>query len=175
MLNANEYEIRKLLFDSEVSRYKISKETGIPQNTLSDLVNGKTDIKKMRFDNAAKLTEYAKKLKGASEMGNYFVIRELGSLFETTEAAVDFAQSYWDELKEDRRTSEMDTYGWESVADDIIETIGQGVYEEGDFVNIEIGSYWTKSGNPELIHVGELASVPELNEDGDFKGEYILK
>ena len=62
MLNANEYEIRKLLFDSEVSRYKISKETGIPQNTLSDLVNGKSDIKKMRLDNAAKLTEYAMKI-----------------------------------------------------------------------------------------------------------------
>lgn len=62
MLKANEYEIRKLLFDSKVSRYRISKETGIPQNTLSDLVNGKTDINKVRFDNAAKLTEYAIKI-----------------------------------------------------------------------------------------------------------------
>lgn len=61
MLIASEKAIRKLLFESEISRYRISKETGIPQNTLSDLVNGKTDIKKMRFDNAAKLTEYALK------------------------------------------------------------------------------------------------------------------
>lgn len=67
MLRADEHEIRKLLFDSNISRYKISKETGIPQNTLSDLANGKTDIKKMRLDNAAKLTEYAIKLKGDSE------------------------------------------------------------------------------------------------------------
>lgn len=63
MLRADEYQIRKLLFESEISRYRISKETGIPQNTLSDLVNGKTDIKKMRFDNASKLTEYALKNK----------------------------------------------------------------------------------------------------------------
>lgn len=174
MLNANEYEIRKLLFDSNISRYKISKETGIPQNTLSDIVNGKTDIKKMRLDNAAKLTEYAIKLKGASKMENYFVVRELGSLFETAEAAVEFAKTYWDELKEDRRTSEMDTFGWDSVADDINETLGHGVYEEGDFVNIEIGSYWTKSGNPELVHVGEIKTIPMLNEDGDFEGEYLL-
>ena len=62
MLKADEYEIRKLLFDSNISRYKISKETGIPQNTLSDLANEKTDIKKMRLDNAAKLTEYALKI-----------------------------------------------------------------------------------------------------------------
>lgn len=62
MLNASEKAIRELLFNSEVSRYRISKETGIPQNTLSDLVNGKTDINKMRFDNAAKLTEYALKI-----------------------------------------------------------------------------------------------------------------
>lgn len=62
MLQASEALIRKLLFESDITRYRISKETGIPQNTLSDLVNGKTDIKKMRLDNAAKLTEYAIKI-----------------------------------------------------------------------------------------------------------------
>lgn len=45
------------------SRYRISKEVGISQNTLSNYANKITPIGKMSLDNAIKLTEYAKKLK----------------------------------------------------------------------------------------------------------------
>lgn len=60
MLHAEEKLIRRLIFESEVSRYRIAKDTGIPSNTLSDIRTGKTAIAKMRFETAAKLTEYAK-------------------------------------------------------------------------------------------------------------------
>lgn len=43
------------------SRYRISKETGISQNTLSNYANDVTPIGKMSLDNAIKLTEYAQK------------------------------------------------------------------------------------------------------------------
>lgn len=62
MLYAEEKLIRKLIFESEVSRYRIAKDTGIPSNTLSDIHTGKTSIAKMRFGTAAKLTEYAKEM-----------------------------------------------------------------------------------------------------------------
>ena len=62
MLKADESKIKWLIFESGVSMYSVSKNTGIPQSTLSDLKKEKTDIEKMLFKNAAKLTEYAEKL-----------------------------------------------------------------------------------------------------------------
>lgn len=52
-----------LLYKSGISRYRISKATGIPQTTLSDLSAGKTTIDQMRFKNAAILTDYAMRMK----------------------------------------------------------------------------------------------------------------
>jgi len=49
--------IQKLL-DSDISNYRIYKDTGIAQSTLSDLKNGKTSIDSMRLDNALKLNDY---------------------------------------------------------------------------------------------------------------------
>lgn len=55
--------IQKLL-DSDITNYRIYKDTGIAQSTLSDLKNGKTTIDSMRLDNALKLNEYyLKKIK----------------------------------------------------------------------------------------------------------------
>ena len=44
------------------SRYRIWKETGISQKTLSNYATGITPIGRMSLDNAIKLTEYARKL-----------------------------------------------------------------------------------------------------------------
>ncbi len=68
MLYAEEKLIRKLIFESEVSRYRIAKDTGIPSNTLSDIHTGKTSIARMRFGTAAKLTEYAKEMEKMLEV-----------------------------------------------------------------------------------------------------------
>lgn len=56
-LNVIEWLIKR----SGISRYSISKATGIGQATLSDLATGKTSLDKMTLGNAIKLTEYASK------------------------------------------------------------------------------------------------------------------
>ena len=48
---------------SNATRYRISKETGVPQSNLSDLVNGKREMKNLTIEVGSKLTAYAKKLK----------------------------------------------------------------------------------------------------------------
>lgn len=48
---------------SNATRYRISKETGVPQSNLSDLVNGKRKMKNLTIEVGSKLTAYAKKLK----------------------------------------------------------------------------------------------------------------
>ncbi|WP_274641582.1 XRE family transcriptional regulator [Streptococcus equinus] len=42
------------------SRYQISKATGISEQTLSNYVKGRTDVGNMSYNNAIKLTQYAK-------------------------------------------------------------------------------------------------------------------
>ena len=48
------YNIEQLL-ESNISNYRIYKETGINQSTLSDLKNGKTSLDSMKLINAEKL------------------------------------------------------------------------------------------------------------------------
>lgn len=57
MTNDIKRNIQNLL-DSDITNYRISKDTGIAQSTLSDLINGKTTIDSMRLDNALILNEY---------------------------------------------------------------------------------------------------------------------
>lgn len=55
--------IQALLESKEVSNYKISKETGIAQTTLSDYAVGKSKIGNMKLDHAIKLNNYYLKIK----------------------------------------------------------------------------------------------------------------
>lgn len=50
--------IKKLLFESEISMYEVSKATGIPQTTLSRFVRKESDIENMSLKNALKLNDY---------------------------------------------------------------------------------------------------------------------
>lgn len=51
-------EILNLLTNN--SRYQISKATGISEQTLSNYANSVTDVGRMSYNNAIKLTKYAK-------------------------------------------------------------------------------------------------------------------
>lgn len=53
-------KIKKLL--DETTAYRISKETGIGETTISRWVTGKTPLHKMSLENAIKLTDYYNKL-----------------------------------------------------------------------------------------------------------------
>jgi DNA-binding NtrC family response regulator len=47
------------LFQNETA-YIISKESGVPKQTVTDLVNGKSDMKKAKFITIQKFYKYAK-------------------------------------------------------------------------------------------------------------------
>lgn len=63
MLDANEQDIRWLLFESGVSYYRIGKDTGIPQPNVYKLQQGQSKIENLRFNTASALTTYARKIK----------------------------------------------------------------------------------------------------------------
>ncbi|MCS4488390.1 XRE family transcriptional regulator [Streptococcus sciuri] len=50
-----------LAFLTSHSRYQIAKATGISEQTLANYAKGRTDVGNMSYNNALKLTEYAKK------------------------------------------------------------------------------------------------------------------
>ena len=55
--------IEKLLFESDISMYKISKATGIAQTTLSRFTRKESNVENMSLKNALKLNEYYLKIK----------------------------------------------------------------------------------------------------------------
>ncbi|WP_282919758.1 XRE family transcriptional regulator [Ignavigranum ruoffiae] len=52
----------KWLFNNE-SGYKIAKDTGIAQSTISRFQTGETKLENMRFSHAIKLTNFAENIK----------------------------------------------------------------------------------------------------------------
>ena len=49
------------------TQYNIAKNTGVAQATISNIVNGKRELKNLTIDVGAKLTDYAKKLQKQEE------------------------------------------------------------------------------------------------------------
>lgn len=73
--------IKTLLESKEVSNYKISKETGIAQTTLSDYVSGKSDIENMKLRHATVLYDYYLRspLSGSKNNTIYDIINEVSN------------------------------------------------------------------------------------------------
>lgn len=46
---------------NNATQYNISKNTGVAQATISNIVNGKRELKNLTIEVGAKLTDYAKK------------------------------------------------------------------------------------------------------------------
>src|SRR5690625_6830054 len=86
-------DIKNLLESKEIKNYRISKETGIAQTTLSDYATGKSKIGNMKLDHALKLYDFYKKemakMDRIWEFENYTVIEETDVLrFENKEGDV---------------------------------------------------------------------------------------
>ena len=60
--NIADLELIKCLLDTKTG-YRISKDTGIGETTISKWTTGKTPLLKMSLENAIKLTNYAKEEK----------------------------------------------------------------------------------------------------------------
>lgn len=102
-MKADKRKIEWLLYESGVTMYQISKNTEIDQATLSRINSGKTDIEKLPFYVASKLTNYAKKIKGEFEMYK-LTVKEEGKL-QTKETFNSF-----EELK--NHLTETDYFDW---------------------------------------------------------------
>jgi hypothetical protein len=101
------------------------------------------------------------------------------ALFTDTDAAADFMDRYFSMYETPNlKADEADLFGWDAVADEISNLVWQRPYEIGDFVEIEINRLNTKTGNPELITVGELVEKPTEEiftfgaDDIQFSGGY---
>jgi len=104
---------------------------------------------------------------------------KLLALFTDTDAAADFMDRYFSMYETPNlKADEVDLFGWDAVADEISNLVWQRLYEIGDFVEIEISRLNTKTGNPELITVGELVEKPTEEiftfgaDDIQFSGGY---
>ena len=104
---------------------------------------------------------------------------KLQALFTDTAAAADFMDRYFSMYETPNlKADEVDLFGWDAVADEISNLVWQRPYEIGDFVEIEISRLNTKTGNPELITVGELVEKPTEEiftfgaDDIQFSGGY---
>ena len=104
---------------------------------------------------------------------------KLLALFTDVDAAADFMERYFSMYETPNlAASEVDLFEWGDVADEISNLVWQRPYEIGDFVEIEISRLNTKTGNPELITVGELVEKPTEDiftfgaDDIQFSGGY---
>lgn len=64
-MEANEQQILWLL--ENVTQYRIAKETGMSQGSISQLKNGKIKIENLTLKTASALTELAKKMQKGDE------------------------------------------------------------------------------------------------------------
>lgn len=67
-MRADSELIKWLLEESEITKYRISKATGIHQTTLTKLENGIALIENLSFKNAIVLTKYAEMIKEEKKM-----------------------------------------------------------------------------------------------------------
>lgn len=70
MLDADSRLIEWLLHDSGISRYKISKELGVAESTLSRIAKGQTPMEAVKFGLAHKLTQHARDIQLSNEREN---------------------------------------------------------------------------------------------------------
>lgn len=99
-------------------------------------------------------------------------MNKLRSLFASDETYNKFRKKYFSTY--DTTLKDIELFGWNSVADDILDSIEDHWYEVGSVIEIEIPWVNTRSERVELIEVGELISVPIYDGD-DVIGSYLMK
>ena len=149
---ANYKNVEMLLKSEEVSNYKIFKDTGIAQSTLSDYSSGKSKIGNMKFEHAIILSNYweaikmKEQIKQAIEYGLSIdwvkavtgqdavdeAIETLEEMYVDTDLTVE--QFVFEKLQEDGRVKDEDAF------DDEPEANEQGYYwydEVSKWIDVE--------------------------------------
>ena len=111
----------------------------------------------------------------------------LKELFKSEESMNQFKERYFEAFNKERLYEDDIKYiNWDSVADDIYLAFQNYNLTVGDLVDIELGQYYSKTGNPVMIHVGEIVEIPVPDPEhlddpayndgdvflGDFVGDY---
>lgn len=89
-MKANSKKIEWVL--TAQTQYRIAKETGVAQSSISEIINGKRRISNLTLEQASKLTEYANELlneKGYTMTYRSHVARFQGSSLELMDYAED--------------------------------------------------------------------------------------
>ena len=186
----NKYIVTERQHETEISDFAIDTISGrllgflLPfssaqeQRIYADLESGIINIDQpcMEWLSSSEKALYSKledQRAGANGMD------KLLALFTDTDAAADFMDRYFSMYETPNlKADEVDLFGWDAVADEISNLVWQRPYEIGDFLEIEISRLNTKTGNPELITVGELVEKPTEEiftfgaDDIQFSGGY---
>ena len=136
--------------------FSVDQEQRIYAALESDTINFKQPGMEWLSDSEKALYD---KLEG--QKGGTNGMDKLLALFTDPDAAAAFMERYFSMYETPNlKADEVDLFGWDAVADEISNLVWQRPYEIGDFVEIEISRLNTKTGNPELITVGELVEKP---------------
>ena len=154
--------------------FSAAQEQRIYADLESDTINLKQPGMEWLSDSEKALYDKLEDQKGSANG-----MDKLLALFTDTDAAADFMDRYFSMYETPNlKADEVDLFGWDAVADEISNLVWQRPYEIGDFVEIEISRLNTKTGNPELITVGELVEKPTEEiftfgaDDIQFSGGY---
>ncbi len=128
--------IEKLLFESGLTNYQISKATGIAQTTLSRFTRKESDIENMSLKNALKLNKYYEEMNEMKtwEFENYTVYEETDVLrFENEEGDV-IGNVYKDEHNVEALINGANPIadGWEDGIGNTLDIDGWGEYAKED-------------------------------------------
>lgn len=108
--------IEYLLLKSEVSNYRISKDTGIGQNVLGRYSNGESEIENMTLGNAIKLYNYFKEATNMGKIiaelealkGNEVTLLEMDNELQPisdSDSIFEYGQDYWNDWKDGNKAS----------------------------------------------------------------------
>ena len=154
--------------------FSAAQEQRIYADLESDTINLKQPGMEWLSDSEKALYDKLEDQKGSANG-----MDKLLALFTDTDAAADFMDRYFSMYETPNlKADEVDLFGWDAVADEISNLVWQRPYEIGDSVEIEISRLNTKTGNPELITVGELVEKPTEEiftfgaDDIQFSGGY---
>ena len=158
-------KIKKLL--ETTTAYRISKATGIGETTISRWTTGKTPLEKMSFENAIKLTQYAKEREG--KIMNATELLEQIKNNEVQYAIVDNGGAVFCNRDTD---NVMDIYGFTDeenghfygVYSDILGQVdSRNVSDERILKSIEL-----------MLSLGKAVRRSELPADKNFKRIYFF-
>ena len=157
-MNADLNLINWLMQESGLSKYSISKATGIHQTTLANLEDGTSLIENLSFKNAAALTEYAElKIKEENKMKTWerkgYTVEERDFDYDLHKFVVVVDDEDAAEIVPDTVENMQDVISQLDAGEDAIG------WENGNGETVSLPQYIVESEDPEKIKRGGFGIV----------------